>query len=229
MMSTGYTDYAATASLALKSAGYGRLSAPPLSADSEDDSMHGDAATPTAAAAATPVAAARPSKKVSESGSMQHLRAFIAPMDVLSNAYDDLPDLQEGNVPCFSASASKDKPQDSYTEPGYALIKKSKTKRIANYNAQLIVVEQAISKLRDCFNQACEKEYEQQRYRQHLVALQLLRNEEEQERVARAVAAEELALENVAGRRERMEKLETHIKRKKLGTDEGKKRSVFDL
>jgi RecG-like helicase len=156
------------------------------------------------------------------------LSPFTTPLKAIVAAYDDLPELQEGSVPCFSASASKDKPQDSYTEPGYALIKKSKTKRIANYNAQLIVVEQAISKLRDCFNQACEKEYEQQRYRQHLVALQLLRNEEEQERVARAVAAEELALENVAGRRERMERLETHIKRKKLGTDEGKKRTVFD-
>lgn len=142
------------------------------------------------------------------------------------NAIDSIPLLERAF--CISAAADRDVVPATPSEEGLSDIRKSKVKKLAAANAELIVVQAALQKYSKYFNDACEVEYKEKQYKEELRALQKQRNIKAEKRQTLADEKVNHKMEHTAGFKERYQEKE-NLKKRKLGTDETKKPSIFDL
>jgi hypothetical protein len=162
---------------------------------------------------------------------LQRLKQMTAPLQVMIRALGAVEELTQNNVPCVSNSPTKDRVsmQETYTDDGRTLIKKSKTKHIAAYNAELVALEGAIKRVTKAFNAACEKQYELQEYEKELAATKVVRREEAALNLEHANMLLRHKTEHTRGFAARMERRQAHKKRKVMSDSEIKQTDVFDL
>ncbi len=219
------------------------VNARPIADDAESYLEH-DAAERSAAAAARPAArpskrsdarpAARPSKRSDDRDDdddrgreIDRARVYMIAVNAARDAIAEIPNLHEG-APAVSEAVDRDNAPLLPTEDGYAALIKSAKKRRDDADAQRISLQQALLKYSVLLNAACEWEYKKLRYREELRQVQKVRNDAVVRKVDRAAAEYDVKTRFVRGFAER-EAEKKNYKKRKLGTDETKKPSIFDL
>lgn len=180
-----------------------------------------DAASASAAAAA---AAARQSEFDEEE--MDKLRPVLETVRKIKRLIASLPAWTDEDIPCVRATAEK--LPTACTEEGYATIKKALKMKTAALDAESVSLQNVLHKYSKKLDEACKAKYLVREYRAELRATQKLRKDEKQERIE--VQAEQMQhkMEHTRGFAERHAK-KLSFKRKKLGTDETKEKTIFDL
>ena len=162
---------------------------------------------------------------------LHRLKELTTPLQVMVRALGEVEELTQNNVPCVSNSPTKDRVtmQETYTDDGLTLIKKSKTKHIAAYNAELVALEGAMKRVTKAFNAACEKQYELQEYGKELAATKVVRREEAAQHLAHAQMLLQHKMEHTNGFAARKERRQAYKKRKVISSSEVKQTDVFDF
>lgn len=143
---------------------------------------------------------------------------------------DELPLLQEADIPCFSNAIDKDKIViGGGTEKVLTDKKVALTNRVVQLQGDGVKMAQWVDNYSKRYNEVCELKYNLKKYRADLRVQQALRMEQVEERVESALEAHENKMSKDSGVYRQNYERKQMLKRKKLGTDETKKPSVFDL
>jgi hypothetical protein len=180
-------------------------------------------------------APARPSKRQSDhepedshEAEMRKLKIVTTRVREIKLLLEALPILTPDTVPCVSAHIAKDQVPVNCTTKGLAEKKRGLTLKVGVANAEVDRLETALHNYTVKFNEACEAQYSLRAYRAELRAVEATRNDVIAERKEIAAQTHLDKIERVKGYEERFERKESN-KRKKLGTDDTKKKSVFDI
>jgi len=159
---------------------------------------------------------------------LQRLRPVMHAISDIANMISDLPEFDVETIPAFSLALDKDAINiGACTKGGYSKMKGMLAKRIGDLDAELENFATAAQRYSEKLNAACEQKYKLQVYRQELAATQSLRLDELTERVEKRQNEHEGKLAKSVVYAHRYEKKQDK-KRRKLGTDEGTKPSIFD-
>lgn len=165
---------------------------------------------------------------MNEATEIAKVRNLSVPLNAMMSLINNMKELDEDSVPCFSARVDKDKPQTSWTQDGLTLRQKSLTKQITNANAEKAILLRALSRYMSYVNNCCDAKYRLVRYKKELKAIELLRKVETKKSVANAEAVINHKRANTKGFKER-EALKEQIKRKEPSSLECTKASVWDI
>jgi len=184
-------------------------------------------APPAAAASSDSSAASRRVVKEVDP-ELERLRPVMHAISDIANMISDLPEFDVETLPAFSLALDKDAINiGACTKGGYSKMKGMLAKRIGDLDAELENFAAAAQRYSEKLNMACEQKYKLETYREELLATQSLRLDELTKRVEKREGQHQEKLAKSVVYAHRYEKKQDK-KRKKLGTDEGEKPSIFD-
>jgi len=158
---------------------------------------------------------------------MEKLQPMLNTVRQIQRLIDSLPSWTVADVPRVRG-AVRPLPKGACTEPGYTALKKALRIKTAALDAESLTLEQALHNYSKKVNDVCNAKFDAYEYRAELRATQALRKEEKAERIEVQAELHQHKLDHTRGFAQR-DAQKQKLKRKRLGTDETKEKTVFDL